>query len=152
LGFDMLSDPTRHAALDAARDLGVPVMSAKIRLVGERDADQPGFLLYLPLYRAQTPPDTVDARRPELKGYVYAAFRMQDLIKVTFPGASNAIGLEIYDGLIAEEPALLYRDSALRESPHIDGATVVDHPIAVSNHPWILRFVVLPSFGASTGQ
>ncbi|HKX09202.1 MAG TPA: CHASE domain-containing protein [Stellaceae bacterium] len=152
LGFDMLSEPTRRAALDAARDLGAPVMSAKLTLVQDRDADQPGFLLYLPLYRAQAPADTVDARRAALKGYVYAAFRMQDLITATFPSASNAIGLEIYDGLIAEERALLYRASALRERPPIDGATVVDRPIAVSNHSWILRFVVLPSFGAGIGQ
>jgi len=95
LGFDMWADPTRRAAMERARDLARPAASGKVVLVQEiTEEKQAGFLIYVPVYRDGDPPRTVEERRKELLGWVYAPFRMHDLIRGIFPGGL-AFPLEI---------------------------------------------------------
>ncbi len=64
----------RREAMERARDTGMPALSGKVTLVQEFGSEvQAGFLIYLPIYAAGTTPDTVDARRAALLGFVYSA-------------------------------------------------------------------------------
>lgn len=72
-GYDMYSEPARREAMERARDTGKPALSRKVTLVQETgDKVQPGFLIYLPVYRSNLPRDTVAARRNALLGFVYS--------------------------------------------------------------------------------
>ncbi|WP_019141012.1 CHASE domain-containing protein [Noviherbaspirillum massiliense] len=108
-GYDMYSEPVRRAAMEAARDTGDAAASGKVTLIQELDQDvQAGFLLYLPVYRNGAPQATVDDRRSSLTGWVYAAFRMKDLMSgVAGPQESN-IELTIYDGRRLDPEARMY--------------------------------------------
>ena len=72
LGYDMFSDATRRAAMEAARDSGSAVASGKVTLVQEIDPgqQQAGFLIYLPVYRRGPRPPTVEDRVAALEGFV----------------------------------------------------------------------------------
>jgi len=88
-GFDMFSEPTRHAAMVQARDTGSPATSGKVILKQETSTDvQSGFLMYLPLYSKGAALDSVAQREKALIGYVYSPFRMKDLMR----GILAAIG------------------------------------------------------------
>src|SRR3546814_13521456 len=79
-GYDMFLAPVRRAAMERARDTGLPSLSGKVKLVQETDeAVQAGFLMYLPVYRTVSPASVAD-RRLELAGYVSTPFRMTDFI------------------------------------------------------------------------
>lgn len=82
IGFDMYSEPTRRAAMDKARQTGAPALSGVVRLVQENveTTEQPGFLMYVPLYSTKSIPPTEDARAASLHGYVYAPFRAHDFV------------------------------------------------------------------------
>ena len=81
IGFDMSVDPVRSAAMERARDSGEPAASGKVRLVQEIDGQaQAGFLIYVPVYRGDVVPDTVEERRRLFVGHAYAPFRTDDLL------------------------------------------------------------------------
>ncbi|HYG76743.1 MAG TPA: CHASE domain-containing protein [Planctomycetota bacterium] len=82
LGYDMFTQPTRRAAMEKARDIGAPALSGAVTLVQEIDEKkQPGFLIYLPIYRQGATPATVEQRRELLAGFAYSPFRAMDFIE-----------------------------------------------------------------------
>ena len=108
-GFDMWSDPVRRKAMKTARDTGKAAMSGVITLVQETRQDvQPGFLIYIPVYRGFGEPDSVQARRESLLGWVYSPFRMHDFLRGIL--GANEAGLEfaIFDQGKPEAANLMY--------------------------------------------
>ena len=81
----MSIDPIRREAMDRARDTGDAAMTGKVTLVQEIEGPkQPGFLIYVPVYRGGTVPPTVEERRQKLLGFVYSPFRAGDLFNKIF--------------------------------------------------------------------
>ncbi len=80
LGYDLTSDATRRAALEAARDAGRIAASGRIRLVQERK-NQFGFLVFLPMYEGRLVPPTPAARREKIEGYLLGVFRVSDVVE-----------------------------------------------------------------------
>jgi signal transduction histidine kinase len=113
IGFDMASETTRRAAMHRARDSGRAALSGRVTLVQEIDENrQPGFLIYLPLYRDGVTPPTVEGRQASLLGYVYAPFRAHDLFTGIFGVEEPRVDFAVYDGDTVVEDALLF-DSEL---------------------------------------
>ena len=98
-GYDMWSNDQRRAAMRAARDSGLAVTSGAITLVQETDVDvQRGFLTYVPVYDMTIEPRTSLERREHLRGWVYAAFRMGDLMEGILDNEEDGFSYEIFDG------------------------------------------------------
>src|SRR5690606_28529581 len=98
-GYDMFSEPVRREAMERARDSGLPALSGKVTLVQEFGPEvQAGFLIYLPIYARGTEPETVDARRAALLGFVYSPFRAHDIMDSIFSDSLNDVDLELFDG------------------------------------------------------
>lgn len=71
LGFDLGSEPTRRAALEAARDSGEMRGTGRIRLVQET-GDQWGILVLVPVYRNGASPETVECVGRTSRGLSWA--------------------------------------------------------------------------------
>lgn len=98
IGFDMYSDPTRRAAMEASRDTGTPVVSGKIYLIIDKQSNpEPGFQMYVPVYRKDARFDTLQHRRESLQGYMLGPVRVNDFVKATLGNTATDIGIEIYD-------------------------------------------------------
>jgi signal transduction histidine kinase len=99
LGYDMSTEPRRHAAMARARDTGKPAASALVVLKQEIESQQQaGFLVYLPVYAGAGPPTTVDERRARLRGFVYAPFRAGDLLAGIFGSEEEPrVAFRLYD-------------------------------------------------------
>lgn len=118
VGYDMFSEPRRRAAMEEARDTGRPSLSRKITLMQETGEDvQPGTLVFMPLYVNGVTPDSVEARRGALSGYVFGAFRMKDFITRVVvsnrPDTFHNLHVAVYDGTGTEEKDLLFDDRML---------------------------------------
>lgn len=109
-GFDMFSEPVRRQAMILARDTGAAALSGKVTLVQEGEGKiQAGALMYLPVYRKNAPLTAIDDRRRALLGFVYAPFRMEDLMDGVLSGVNlDSIGVRIYDGEARLPQAVLY--------------------------------------------
>lgn len=158
LGYDMFSESNRRIAMEQARDSDESTLSGKVTLIQEIDEDvQAGIVLYVPIYENQEPHTVVAERRFYLLGYVYAPFRMNDLMQGIFGDIPLGINLHIYDGSDQNNlnnDRLLYgaiqgycdEKHQLRYKPQFTRIET----IIVAGHPWTLRFDTLPDFKSST--
>ncbi len=145
-GYDMYSEPVRRSAMAAARDSGQAALSGKVVLVQEGSNPQAGVLMYLPVYRLGMPATTLEERRAAIVAWVYAPFRMGDLMRGV--GGAHAADLEvqIFDGARAVSDALLF-DS---QSPVSWRAPLLRHTAqaTISGRTWTLAIASSPAFEA----
>ena len=97
-GFDMLSEPVRRAAIEHALDSGDATLSAPLTLKQETlEGVQGGVLLYLPVFHPDMPLTNEEERRAALFGFVYGAFRIEDLMVGIFGPQSRLFDISIKD-------------------------------------------------------
>jgi PAS domain S-box-containing protein len=136
LGFDLLSEPLRRAALLQARDSGSIAITRKLHLLSEpADGQQNGFLMVLPLYQAGLSLVTVDDRRRQHRGWVYAAFRMSDLMSSLYGEGMPGLELRIHDGVDLGDASLMYQSGgAWSQRPRFEAQEY----IGFAGHTWTL--------------
>jgi CHASE1-domain containing sensor protein/integral membrane sensor domain MASE1 len=151
-GYDMMSEPIRRAALLEAARTGAPVLSAKVVLVQDAPSlGQPGFLLYVPVYRTQARlPDSAgtEQRMAALQGFAYSPIRADDLMAGLLGNADSKVQLEIFDGAGTAPADHLYTSvhrgaDDLQKYPNPYRQTT---PLTLLQHGWTLRFTSLPAF------
>ncbi|HZZ83854.1 MAG TPA: CHASE domain-containing protein [Anaeromyxobacteraceae bacterium] len=146
IGYDMLSEPIRRAAMERARDTGIPAATARVVLVQEAGEDvQAGFLIYLPIYRGAT--RTVAERRAALAGWVYAPFRADDLMRgILGAGGPRGLDVELFDGERVDRAALLFDQHRTSTAASRSGLARLTR-LEVAGRIWTARF--LPADGAA---
>ncbi|MFL6656502.1 MAG: CHASE domain-containing protein, partial [Massilia sp.] len=148
-GFNLLSEPTRRAAVEQAERTGLPTVSAKVTLVQEAgNKAQAGFLMFVPVYRNGAPVATQAERSAALQGVVYAPFRMDDLMAGVVAAQAADVGIEIFDG-DSTDVAQRMHASALRSNQDQK-----DYPnpyrkvtaVQLQQHQWNVRVTSLAAF------
>ncbi len=147
IGTDYLAEPSRRAALEQARDTASVAVSNKIALPGEDAREvQPGFRMVWPVYRNGAPLNTVQERRDNIAGWIFAAFSMEGLLGSTL-GEHGNIALEVFDGseLQGEDaPAEVIVDRVGGESALRLFTTA--KRVEAGGHTWIVSAQALPNF------
>ncbi|MET0981104.1 MAG: CHASE domain-containing protein [Telluria sp.] len=145
-GYDMYGEPVRRMAMDAARDGAAAALSGKVVLLQEGRNAQPGFLMYVPVYRSGMPAATIAQRRAAIIGWVYAPFRMADLMRGL--GGAHAADLQVaaYDGARPDPEALLFRsqDATAWRRPRFRQTL----PLTISGRRWTVEIASSPAFEA----
>lgn len=142
-GFDPWSDPVRRQAMERARDSGLPAMTAQLRLEVDLASEaRPGVVMYLPLYAENSALDSVAARRANLTGWVFAAFRMNDMMASLYGEQLPGLALAIYDGVEPSAATLLYRTADTVPSAEIAASEYM----VLAGQSWTLVMTVLPDF------
>ncbi|MDS4070038.1 MAG: CHASE domain-containing protein, partial [Candidatus Competibacter sp.] len=151
-GYDMFSEPVRRAAMERARDENRATLSGKVKLVQETETDvQPGFLIYVPVYRHDAPHATVEERRAHLVGWAYSPLRMYDMMRsvlgtVEFDNLRQALDVEIYDGEHPSAAALMFDSDAEPDFANTGAAFRAVRPIEYGGHRWSLLLTSNASF------
>lgn len=108
-GYDAFQDRVHRAAMERARDTGMPTVTGKVVLVQEVVADdQAGFLMYYPVYYGGDVPQSLAERRMLLRGYVFSAFRTNNLLDGIVGLIAPFLDVRIYDGSTPDRAALMY--------------------------------------------
>jgi diguanylate cyclase (GGDEF)-like protein len=151
-GYDMFSEPMRRKAMQQARDTNSIITSGKVTLVQETERNkQPGFLMYLPVYHHDKLHTTLAERRENILGWVYAPFRMHDLMLGImgphFGEIGNSIAFDIYDGNTPAPENLMYDFEAqivTRSSNHEPVFSTLKR-VDIGGHIWTIAIRSLPS-------
>ncbi len=153
IGFDMYSEPVRRTAMAAARDNATASMSGMVRLVQEKPGEdqQPGFLIYTPVFLGSGIPETAQDRRNRFLGWAYSPFRARDFFQQVAgkerPGAQ--FEMAVFDGDRTDPAGLLYRTGAFDpEDTSGRGERTIDH----GNHTWTAVFAATPAFFADSNR
>jgi PAS domain S-box-containing protein len=136
IGYDMYTNDVRRAAMARARDEGRPAASAVVELVQEIDErKQPGFLIYLPVYRGGGVSETLDERRASLAGFAYSPVRAVDFLSTAF-AAPPPLRLEVFHGADPASGTLLYAIGEPVRHARFESRSTVD----VAGQPWTFVF------------
>ena len=153
LGFDMYSEPARRDAMDRARDSGASALTHALAPVEESGADvQIGILMYLPVYRNGAAAETVVQRRAALAGFVFATFRIRDLI-AGIVGIAPGVDIRLADVTDSAGPTELLRTApggvGARRTPPLFART---DSFFVGQRSWRLDTESLPSLEAEVAS
>ncbi|MGH1470739.1 MAG: sensor histidine kinase [Cellvibrionaceae bacterium] len=133
-GYDMWSNDMRRQAMKRAKEENVAATSGIITLVQETATDvQKGFLMYLPVYQEEY---------DKFLGWVYSAFRANDLMKGILGGYDPSIEFEIYDGKGIHQDSLLFDTNTIFSQGEMKFSPVFSSEkyIELQGRPWTIYF------------
>ena len=149
IGYNMTSEANRRAALAAAVASGGIGSTGTIGLVHDMDLSaEPGFLMFMPLYRRAAPVATRAAREAALRGFVYSPFRVRDMVG-SLSGSHDAFALRILDLHPASNGREIYHSAAGdTRSPRYVRPLAATRTLAIdeAGHRWRLEFRASASF------
>jgi PAS domain S-box-containing protein len=149
VGFDMTTEPIRRAAMERARDSGLPAATGRVKLVQEISGPvQSGFLIYVPIYTGGNVPATVEERREKLQGYIYSPFRVGDLLDgIVGRGLKTRVTLRLYDERAPGAPLHTMNTSGREEEiPFLHRPFRETHIVPIAGRRWILNWESAPLF------
>ncbi len=149
LGKDFMTAPVLAEALEAARRSGQVAMSGPVRLTAaEDDALPPAVMLIYPVYQRGQARFTEAQRRQAVRGYVFVALRVSDLLAGM--GAELGVDLEVFDGQgIRPENMLFDTDRHRLVGGSYPGRFAERAETRViAQRPWTWYLGSLPSFEA----
>lgn len=148
LGLDTWDSPVRRLAMEKARDSGMPAITGKVQLAIDQGIEEnPGFIMYLPIFAREQARDSVSQRRASLVGWVYAAFRMRDFMASLYGKQAEGLAFTIHDDAVPSADALMYRNS-----DSSGGAMSVNEYMVVAGHTWTLTLTTQDEFESRFGR
>lgn len=137
-GFDMYSESARREAMQRSADTGEMALSGWVRLQQETGfQEQAGFLIYQAIYVADKPIATMAERRSNLRGWVYAPFRMTDFLEGLLGEQEHDLIIDIFDGEKMLAAAQTHFGSAGREDIRPGFESV--HQLRLMGQTWTVR-------------
>ncbi|HVS51362.1 MAG TPA: PAS domain S-box protein [Opitutaceae bacterium] len=160
LGKDVGSGTNRRAAAEAAMRTGEPMITRRIRVIEGGTSRVDGCLLFLPVYASGVELVDTAAREEALRGWVYAALRLDFLFRGVVDAAEGQVEIEAFDGRARSADTLLFSQ---REQPVRDDAAWLDAAgkratfaeitnLARYGHVWTLRLQTTPAFDAHVNR
>lgn len=131
IGFDMYSDATRRQAMDRAVQTGEATLTEKVLLKQDgTDATINGLLMYLPVFIDPSESNMPIAERTLHSGWVYAVFRIDDVLEEVLALHQHIGLIDIYDDAEESENILFSRSGkaadklfSLQKSYEVGGRT-----------------------------
>ena len=144
-GYDAFQDQVHRQAMEMARDSGSPKVTGKVVLVQETvDDDQAGFLMYYPVYAGKQVPGSVSERQQQLTGFLFSAFRMNNLVDGIVGLISPFLDVRIYDSNQAVDSSLMYGSNL--GSLDNDYTFQMSQKIEYGGRTWLLQTRSTPAF------
>lgn len=144
VGFDTLSEPTRHQAISTATATRDIAMSGPIVLLADKASQRSAFLMAHALYRAGLPLETAVQRQSAFGGAVLTAYRTDVFFSSLNHGDQSSLAFQVFDESLASDkavasaPTLIYdSDPDLQSGP---GTPTLHHEIDFGGRNWILEF------------
>lgn len=144
IGFDMYSDPARRSALEEARDTGNIAMTSRLNLIQDiPSANRPGLLMYVPLYKTGSDTRTVEQRRANIWGYIYAQFYTDVMIDEVFNPEDSNFAFQIHDKS-KSDGALLYQSVNYEAVAEEGNTQKISQDFQVNNRTWTITGLAKP--------
>ncbi|MGZ8256804.1 MAG: CHASE domain-containing protein, partial [Gallionella sp.] len=146
LGVDFFAQPSRRPAWEYARDTGLLAISNKLPLPEENPHEiAAGYQMVLPIYRNGGELGSVEERRKNLQGWVYARFSMEGLIEGIL-GERRNITISILDGV---EPQTLSSTQERVGGESKVQLLIANQAVQIGTYDWTIVAQSLPNLAPS---
>ncbi|MCB9730311.1 MAG: EAL domain-containing protein [Deltaproteobacteria bacterium] len=143
LGFDMLSEPQRHATFARARDSGRPVATPPLRLLDGMPGSR-GIIVFYPIYSGPVP-TTIEERRLAIRGAATGVFRLDDFADTALPSHwPEGVEAWVVDETGGAPGRPLFAHASTR-APHA-GTFSYTSSVELAGRQWTLRVISAPGF------
>lgn len=144
VGFDMSSESDRLTAMNKARNSGAETITGKVLLIKNVDAsDKTGFLIYLPVYKGDVVPPSIEERERNLTGFIFSRFKSDELLdEIQRILSQNNLAVTIYDTEISDDSVLLRTNSQIDKNT----AFYSKNESYLANRKWFVEYQSLPGF------
>lgn len=144
-GYDMYSQDTRKEAMKNAILTGKYSLSGKVKLLQENGIDeQAGFLVYIPVYKKELNTSDFQKRLESTLGFVYAPFRIKDLISSIDLENNKYLDIEIYDGKEARDDNLFYDSNSNHDT--LDRDFEYKKVLLIGGKEWLIKITAQKDF------
>ena len=110
LGYDMLTNPMRQRTAMRAASLGSIAVTPRILLAQDgSSAAEAGLVLVQPVYRPGKPIQSAEQKMRALQGFVYAAFRVKDMMTQLWQIQESKLDFGWYSSVQQAPADLLYQ-------------------------------------------
>ena len=153
LGYDIGSDALRRTIALESRDNGAATLVP--RLIRVQDPIENSAVLFLlPVYRPGASLDSVTERRAALIGWVYAPFRIDDVLAGLVHPESADVDFDIRDVEMPAAPQPLYDADPVEhaDDPRYREAFKQDEVVIVGGRTWKIHFVSRPAFDRNSDR
>lgn len=145
LGLDMSSDPLRIEAAEQCRASGDLVVSLQVTLSENGGETGPtGFLMFVPVYRSGTSTASVEERRRNCVGFVYARFVMHELMGEVLGNVRLPLRVEVIDRAPQVPGSAIF--DAVDMPPDYEPLFEDEGVVSVGGRAWIVRVSSTPTF------
>ncbi|MBW8327418.1 MAG: CHASE domain-containing protein [Prolixibacteraceae bacterium] len=143
LGYDGYSDPIRQKAMVLSRDNDKAMISDKVFLIQEVEAQKSaGTLMFVPVFKRGSLEPSIDERKSSIMGWVFCPFDMDDLLKgILGEWDFEAMRLSVYDeNLLVPEKLLFDSDLAFNIQHDALPKAECRVPMDFNGKVWTLHF------------
>ncbi|MGZ3775489.1 MAG: CHASE domain-containing protein [Pseudobdellovibrionaceae bacterium] len=144
-GLDVGTEPHRRFAAEASRDTGAPYMTRSIVLVQDVK-HRPGFLLYLPFYKHGAKLDSVEQRRQQHLGWIYAPFIIEEFFTGILKTEKPEIAMTVFEGDQINNDKSVYSSSGTVDDKNLFEKVSV---LTLSGVPFTIGWKRTPQFQSS---
>ena len=147
LGFDLLSEDVRRAALMKAWETGELTITEPITLVQE-SGSQSAFLAYAPIYSSKDIPASLQERKDLLVGFGLGVIKFGDFIDHALPASFDTnIGVTVVDPDHTEPGLVLYTNLGT-DIEYLDARGVeVLRAVTIADEEWVFHFTAPVGYG-----
>ena len=156
LGIDLASHPGLQEALVWSRDQDAVAATQMIMLDHRPGAGAVMFVL-MPVYQSDSSPGTVRERRDQLRGYVAATYRVEDIVSQTLSSRDREqFDIFVYDMMAPARKQLLYRTGAgdgavapkFESDEEVGDGDLIAHSavLNLADRLWSVRYLPSESF------
>lgn len=144
-GYDMFSESVRNTGMTNSINSGKYSLTGKVHLLQENGNDvQAGFLAYIPVYRPNMPMANYKQKLEATIGFVYAPFRVKDLVTSINLDKDNSLDIEIYDNNQETQNTLLYDSNPKHETVNKDIS--FSKTLTLGGREWLIKINPHESF------
>ena len=160
LGKDLATEERRRAAAEEAMRTNRTTLTRLITLTPD-ERRLPGFLMFLPIYEKGSNPMAPADRERALRGWVFAAIRIDELMDGVSRVTEDQVDFDIFDGEAATMSSLIYDSDQHLIAHRDDLVTAADYAgrrfstlasLSIYGRQWSLWISSQPKFGTTVSR
>lgn len=133
IGYDLASNANRREAAVRAMVTGQATITEKIQLLNN-DANEAGFLHFLPVYKSYLTPSTEAERIKQIVGWAFTPILLSQLMESVFHTKESGLDIALYEKTVQGDDRLLFQSG--KKIQPVSGHEIFESAVQLGGRKW----------------